>query len=202
MSNKIEKRTFELRAESQGDELALVGRAVTYNRISSNEISSNVRERIMPDAFADTLDDDDEDVKALVNHSSDRVLGRRANGTLQLRDNADFLGVRIQLDPAVQWHRDIYQQVKRGDLNEMSFAFRCDDESYDPGTDDDGKRCTIRSVKRAKLFDVSLVTSPFYGDGATVMQARSAGVHPTAREAAARLAAIDAAFEARCDAPR
>jgi len=166
---KTEKR-FQVRA-AQGEEFALAGRALTYNEVSSNEIAPGVRERIMPGCFRDALASG-EDIKALCNHDVSQVLGRTKNGTLTLSDRADGLYMRVQLDKNNSAHRDIYASVKRGDLDEMSFAFEAQDEDFSEG-EYNGQRCTVRNLRKAALRDVSIVTAPFYGNGATQVSARS-----------------------------
>ncbi len=128
----------------------------------------------MPGAFRDSLASG-RDVKALLNHDAKAIpLGRLQNGTLTLTDSDAGLDMRkYQSDKSISSHRDVYASVKRGDLSEMSFAFGCDEDDF---SDDsyNGQRCQVRNVRRAKLFDVSVVTSPFYGAGATDVAARTA----------------------------
>jgi hypothetical protein len=173
MSNKkTEYRSIQLRA-SQGEEFVLSGRALTYNEISSNELAPGVRERIKPGCFTASLASGNE-VHCLLNHDmSSLPLGRLGNGTLQIKDNQDFLAMRVQLNRNSQMHCDVYEAVKRGDISDMSFAFVTEDEDFE---DDvyEGQRCKVRNLRKASLHDVSIVNSPFYGKGATTVAARSA----------------------------
>jgi hypothetical protein len=82
-----------------------------------------------------------------------------------------------RLDKNQQSHRDLYSSIKRGDINECSFAFAVDGEDGDDfstSKDAQGRSFSCRTVKRAKLFDVSAVTHPAYGGTATAVSARSA----------------------------
>ena len=169
---KIEHRNLQIRA-SQGDEFVLIGRALTYNQVSSNELVPGLRERMTPGCFNESIASG-RDVKALLNHDSTALpLGRTANGTLTLTDSESGLDIRVQLDRNNSLHRDVYASVKRGDISEMSFAFVCEDEdvSSEPYQ---GRACQVRNVRKAQLHDVSVVTSPFYGNSATAVAARSA----------------------------
>jgi HK97 family phage prohead protease len=162
---------LQIRA-SQENEYALVGRAVKYNEISSNELATGLRERIMPGCFAASLAAGG-DVKALLNHDQTGLpLGRLANGTLRLTDSEAGLDMRIQLDRANSMHKDVFAAVKRQDISEMSFSFSCEDEDVSSDVYQ-GNRCQVRNVRKASLYDVSIVTSPFYGNDATAVAARN-----------------------------
>jgi HK97 family phage prohead protease len=169
---KVERRSMQVRA-GQGDEFALVGRAITYGKISSNELAPGLRERIVSGCFRSAIASG-KDVKALVNHSStDLPLGRTGNQTLVLTDSADGLDMRVQLDRTNNFHQSVFASVKRQDISEMSFAFVALEEHL---TDETylGQRCQVRNVKKADLFDVSIVNSAFYSNGATNVDSRTA----------------------------
>ena len=190
---KVESRTLQIRAAA-GDEFALVGRAVKYNQISSNELAPGLRERIVPGCFAASLAAGG-DVKALLCHDSTGLpLGRLANQTLLLSDSEAGLDIRIQLDQANSMHKDVYAAVKRLDISEMSFAFSCLEEDISSDVYN-GQRCQVRNVRKAELYDVSVVISPFYGNDATAVSARSATDAGYVQAMRAKLAAMNADFE-------
>jgi hypothetical protein len=72
--------------------------------------------------------------------------------------------------------------VKRGDLSECSFAFIVDGEDGQSFSSPDRNGLLTRTIKRAKLLDVSVVASPAYGNGATSVDARSAAVTVSKRQ--------------------
>jgi len=162
----------ELRVGASDDAMVIEGRAISYNKVSSTYIAPGCREKIAPGCFRGSIGKSD--VVALVNHDSSQILGRTSNGTLKLDDSGDALRFSIRLNPNVQAHRDIHSLVKDGTLHGCSFAFFSDEDDWENGIDEDGKRCRIRTVKRGRLQDVSVVTVPAYGNGATDAQARSA----------------------------
>jgi len=87
-------------------------------------------EIIKPGAFTKTLDESD--VRALLNHNSDQVLGRMSAGTLKLWE--DDRGLRAEIHPPdTSAGRDAVALIKRGDLTGMSFGFRAvrDEKSPD-----------------------------------------------------------------------
>src|ERR1019366_5815457 len=98
--------------------------AITYGALSSN--LGNFREVNKPGAFAAHLATQP-DVKFLFNHSPDHILGRTKNGTLKIIDTTTALKFENQLDANNSQHRDLFQSIRRGDIDSMSFAFNIDD---------------------------------------------------------------------------
>lgn len=169
----VEQRSLriEVRADSE-NEFALIGRAVQYGTISSNELCRGVRERVIAGAFTESLRSG-QNVVCKFNHLNSVVpLGTTAAGTLKLYDTGKDLQIRCLLDDSIQAHRDIYASVQRGDISEMSFAFIAEQEDVTEETFN-GETCMVRNVRKARLLDVSPVTEPFYGKGATAVAARN-----------------------------
>jgi HK97 family phage prohead protease len=172
--NKIEIRSVaaELRA-SDDCKFEIRGIAAGYNSLSND--LGGFREVIKAGAFSRSLKSNP-DVKCLFNHDPNQILGRTKSGTLKLQDSDKGLAFRCQLDPDSTAHRDIYSAIKRGDIDECSFAFTLNpngdsfDEAKNPRT---GERTIIRTLKDVNLLDVSAVTNPAYGNGATNVSARS-----------------------------
>ena len=181
MTAKIEIRSFKSLRALQGPQdeplFLLAGRAVTYGALSAP--IGHFRERVQAGAFTRSLANSSSDCRCLFNHSADHVLGRQKNGTLTLIDGCDGLDFRCQLDPNQQTHRDLYSSVQRGDIDACSFAFNVDNsdgdgDTFDTDVDERGQRFNRRTIKRANLFDCSIVTNPAYD--ATSVQARSFAV--------------------------
>jgi len=154
-----EKRTMgtiEVR-ESEGDDMTLEGYAAVYN---SETDLGHFREVIKPGAFDEVLDND---VRALINHDPNLILGRTTNGTLELSVDERGLKYRVKLGDQ-QYAKDFYESVKRGDISQSSFAFTIDKQSWN-------EERTVRSVDKVRqLLDVSPVTYPAYA--AATVQAR------------------------------
>jgi|YNPMSStandDraft_1061717.scaffolds.fasta_scaffold00175_9 hypothetical protein len=162
----IELRTVksELRAEvSESEPVTLTGYAAVFNRWS--EDLGGFREMILPGAFTETIKN--ADVRALINHDPNLVLGRTVSGTLKLEE--DEIGLRAEIKlPNTQYANDLVLMMKRGDINQMSFGFSVS-ESGDRWYEEDGElRREIVNVGR--LYDVSVVTFPAYPQ--TIAQAR------------------------------
>ncbi len=157
MRDELERRswnTAELRAEPpEGGGLpVIVGRAAVFDALS--EDLGGFRERVAPGAFAATIAEDD--IRALINHSPDYVLGRNRAGTLKLAEDGEGLSVRIT-PPDTSYARDLIASIGRGDMSGMSFGFRTITDEWNM---EDGE--TVRTLKAVRLFDVSAVTFPAY----------------------------------------
>lgn len=96
------------------------------------------------------------DVPFKYNHSDDfLVLARTRNQTLEL--TVDDRGLKIKAKLAdVGAGRDLYELIRRGDIDKMSFAFTVAKDSYDSLTR------TRRILAIDKLYDVSAVDTPAY----------------------------------------
>lgn len=160
----LQRRTIiasELRTGT-GDEFALVGYAATFNNLSHN--LGGFRERIAPGAFGRSLKAG-ADVRFLLNHAPDNILGRTRSGTLTLSEDEKGLKFRCLLNRASSFSSDVYQAVKRGDISECSFAFTVPQggDLWESGRDaDSGATIQIRTLKDVDLMDCSLATYPAY----------------------------------------
>jgi len=115
------------------------------------------REKVLPGAFRKTLAESD--IRALVNHNPDYVLGRTKAGTLSLAEDDHGLRVEI-LPPDTQWARDLMVSMRRGDINQMSFGFQVIKDRWT--FTDAPDSLDERELLEVRLFDVSVVTFPAY----------------------------------------
>jgi hypothetical protein len=207
----IERRTTaSLRAESQGEDLVLRGYAACFNT-KSHPLPAGFTETIAPGAFKDSLAAGD-DVVCTFNHSVDHVLGRTKSGTLRMAETAKGLAFQCQLDKNQTAHRDLHSSIKRGDIADCSFAFTVPDDGdiFGYGTDENGQRCILRTLRSVKLIDVSVVTHPAYRGTSVDARAAAAAVSAVCQDACnrARLALLaeeiraGVAFEAQAPSPR
>lgn len=160
---EIERRTLtgiEVRA-TEGQSSKIVGYAAVFNSMSED---LGFREIVMPGAFDRALLEG-QDVRALVNHDENQILGRTKSGTLRL--SIDPKGLLAEITPPdTQAARDIMTSIKRGDLDGMSFAFRTLTDAW---RTQDGQQ--IRELRDLDLVDVSVVAFPAYE--ATSVSARA-----------------------------
>ena len=131
------------------------------------QIASDMSESIAPGAFKRTLVDNP-DVRALVNHDTTLVLGRTKAGTLTLREDDLGLWGDITINPKDVDAMNLYERVKRGDVDQCSFGFDIRSENTDV-LPDGVYHWTITDVD---LYEVSACTFPAYQ--ATSISAREA----------------------------
>ncbi|MBR2853982.1 MAG: HK97 family phage prohead protease [Clostridia bacterium] len=148
--------------EAEGD-LTIEGYFSVFNSIY--ELWPGATESVAPGAFSETLGND---IRALVNHDDTLVLGRNKAGTLELREDSHGLWGKISINPNDVDAMNLYERVKRGDVDQCSFGFWIEDEETE-FRDDGSIHWTIRKVN---LFEVSVCTFPAYE--ATEVSARKA----------------------------
>jgi HK97 family phage prohead protease len=168
--SKRETRTYSASAvramggSGGSDPLRIEGYAAVFNSYSRD--LGGFREMIMPGAFTRTIADK-QDVKCLLNHNPDCVLGRTKSGTLILNQDSVGLAFRCEL-PDTQIARDLHTSIKRGDISQCSFAFSVNPggESWSEDEDDEEEDSFFVSRKLSDLntFDVSAVCYPAYDD--------------------------------------
>lgn len=155
---------IELRDES--DAPVLSGYASTFN--DPYQVGF-FREQIHPDAFKRTLAGSP-DVRLLIDHEG-QPLARTKSGTLQLSTDSKGLAVRATLDPSDPDVQRLLPKMRRGDLDQMSFAFRvpADGDLWDYSGD-----MPSRTIREANLSggDVSVVTYPANENASVSLRAR------------------------------
>ena len=167
MSNDIERRILcrEVRVDTSGAKPAIRGYAALFNTLS--EDLGGFREQLQAGAFSHAIANSD--VRALINHDPNLVLGRDRAGTLTMREDANGLQVDIT-PPDTQYARDLVEVMKRGDVSQMSFAFTVAKE--DQAWTRDGTGPWLRTIKKvSRLFDVSVVTYPAYPQTSAAVRA-------------------------------
>ena len=156
-----EVRTFtienlEFRAEE--DNNVVVGYGSVFNSMSND--LGGFREVIAPTAFEGRLEDD---VRFLFNHDPNMLLARSTNGTLKM--SVDEVGLRYEaVIPDTSTGRDVLTLLRNNTLNQNSFAFVVEDDSWEVR---DGMN--IRTINKVSMLaDISLVSYPAYNEAKTV----------------------------------
>lgn len=114
-------------------------------------------EMIAPGAFRNVAN---WDVRVLLNHDPNFILGRTAAGTAKLEERSNGLFYEWDNDEAISYAADLARSIRRGDITQSSFAFSIGDfeERY---YDEDGKKKVKRTILNFRqIYDVSPVTYP------------------------------------------
>ena len=157
----IEKREFRMEnAEYEGNTIR--GYAAVYN--SDSEWMGGFYEQIATGAFDEVMDND---TRAYFNHDENLLLGRVSSGTLRL--GSDERGLYYEVDlPNTSYANDLVELMKRGDVNQSSFAFLIESDRWE---ERDGK--TYRIIEKvSRLLDVSPVAQPAYPDATSELMMR------------------------------
>lgn len=146
---------FELRSENEND-YTVRGYASTYLPYTLLKTDSQEwREQIDPHAFDEA---DLSDVVFLLDHTG-RVYARTKNGTVNL--TVDERGLFTETDLSkTSTSREVYEDIKAGNYQQMSFAFRVEDDSYEEHSEGDVRVITRTIKKIKKCYDVSAVAFP------------------------------------------
>jgi hypothetical protein len=119
------------------------------------EIAPGMTESIAKGAFSRSLGGD---IRALVNHDTTLVLGRTKAHTLELKEDEHGLWGDITINPNDVDAMNLYERVKRGDVDQCSFGFEIvgEETDYRP---DGSIHWTLTDVE---LHEVSACTFPAY----------------------------------------
>lgn len=133
------------------------GTAIVYNKTSEvmSDYFTSFREIIEPKAFGDIST---QDIRALWSHDTSKILGRTKNKSLRLNETDD--GIEFELDlPETQTGLEVYELIKRGDIDSMSFGFKVLLDDFESTSDG---QSVIRRIRSATLYEVSPVAWPAY----------------------------------------
>jgi HK97 family phage prohead protease len=156
-----EQREFRMEnAEYKGETIR--GYAAVYN--SDSEWMGGFYEQIERGAFDGVMNDD---VRAYFNHDENLLLGRVSSGTLRIGSDARGLYYEVDL-PNTTYANDLVELMKRGDVNQSSFAFLIEKDRWEQR---DGK--TYRIIEKiSRLLDVSPVAQPAYPSATSELKTR------------------------------
>lgn len=165
MNDKVRRfnlANFETR--EAGGKKYIEGYFAKFNEIT--ELWEGFTESISPGAFADDIEKN-ADIKALDNHNERHVLGRTKSNTLELREDNIGLWGRIEINEEDSEAMNLYARVKRKDIDQCSIGMAIIERKMDYKVTSEH-----RTVIKAKLFEVSVVTFPAYEDTSVVARSR------------------------------
>ena len=154
----IEKRSLplEIRMDDEGDSRSVKGYAVVYD--TWTDIGNWYREKIAPGALRSALMNSD--IRLLLNHDSNHLLARQKSGTLSVREDEKGLYFEATIPES---REDVYEMVKRGDLDECSFAFRVSKDEWRYAYENDDLDVDERVIKEISIVpEITLATFGAY----------------------------------------
>lgn len=144
----IPAMSIEIREDTTNPEsMAIKGYVVKFDD-RSHLLYDEWYERVSKGAFAKSLEQNT--IKALWNHNSDIVLGSTKSRTLILEE--DDVGLRFELElPNSSQAKDIYESIRRGDVDGVSFGFYVRDNG------DKWEYLKEEDVYERTLLDIDLI---------------------------------------------
>ena len=157
--NKYEQRLVEMRALDNDDgKMVIEGYAIVYDQPATHTYGRRSFTEVICRGALDSTDM--KDVPLRYNHNDTWcIMARTRNNSLQLIKDDKGLKIRAELIDT-QSNRDIYKSIKEGLIDGMSFSFTVADQGDEWSY---GENETTRKVVNInKLYDVSVVDTPFY----------------------------------------
>ncbi len=175
-------RAFEIRAEPDG--MTVEGYAAVFDKpeVMYEFDGIQYKEEVDRNALSSAQMSD---VVMNFNHGG-KPVARTKNGTLNL--TVDNFGLKVRADlSSSRESRELFEEIKAGLIDKMSFAFTVNEESYNKET----HTRRITGIKR--LYDVAAVDIPAY-DSTSIM-ARSFFEAEAERERAEARNALELALK-------
>jgi HK97 family phage prohead protease len=150
--------------ETENDEMIVEGYALRFDSPTVlYEIDGVKYSEVIERGALDSADLTDVPFK--YNHSDHvMIMARTRSKTLRLMPDENGLYIQASLANTTSG-KDLYELIKRGDIDKMSFAFTVAEDGYDKST----RTRKIRGIK--KVWDVAAVETPAYDT--TSISARS-----------------------------
>lgn len=159
---ELEKRSIKTNIRAAEEELKIGGYFILFN--DETELYPGIYERVSSDSLNDSLEND---IRCLFNHQTETVLGRTTANTLTLEKDEKGLYGEVTINPNDTEAMNVYERVKRGDIDQCSFGFNILDEATELDEHDN----LHITLKKVDLHEVSIVTFPAYPN--TSVSARS-----------------------------
>lgn len=154
---------LELRAAPEGSKSpgTIVGYAAVFEKYSCD--LGYFREKIQRGAFAKAIAACD--VRALVNHDPNKILGRKSAGTLRMVE--DEIGLKVEIDlPDTSVGRDAAEDIRTRNIQGQSFSFTTSIDQWDWS----GETALRTLVEVDQLYDVGPVVFPAYEETSIAMR--------------------------------
>jgi HK97 family phage prohead protease len=159
---EIERRFINLQEmrvkKVEGEPVTISGYSAKFNLLS--EDLGGFREKIKPGAFKNAIEKSD--VRALVDHKSELIVGRKGvNLTLKEDDVGLFMELTEPKNRSARFDQ-LAGDIDSGLITQQSFGFTLKSETWDEDKEAGTVTRTLNEIE--ELFDVSPVTYPAYPD--------------------------------------
>jgi len=157
--NNYIREIVGLRAAQQEEKMIVEGKAIVYEEptLLFEQLGIKYYEVIERGAFTNA---DISEAYLKYNHSDvQTVLARVKNKTLKLTEKPDGVYIRAEIADTTLG-RDVYELIKRGDIDKMSFAFTVKASVTEENKEE--KSVTFRITEFDKIYDVAAVSHPAY----------------------------------------
>lgn len=162
---QVRSTQSKFKTREEDGEMYISGYFAVFN--SEYEMWPGAVETIADTAFDGALADD---IRCLIDHETRLVLGRNKARTLTLKKDARGLWGEVKINPNDQDAVNLYERVKRGDVDQCSFGFDILDEEFEDRGD------SVKwTIKKVKLYEVSVVTFPAYEETSVSARKRQLG---------------------------
>lgn len=164
----LSEARVEVRADEDGANPRFAGHAAVFNTRTAigNPLTWGFYEEIAPGAFTKTLDEGD--ARMLIDHDPYYVVARASADTLELSQDKIGLRTEAALDTNLSYVNDLIANLRNGNITGMSFGFYVVKDDWDVETvetsDGQTAEVEVRTIREAKLVEVSAVTFPAYED--------------------------------------
>jgi len=156
MDREIRRNDIDFELREQDGKKIIEGYAIKWEALSQKiGMYYPFKEKFTRGSMTQTLKTFTQ--RALWNHDDNIVLGNTKNRKLKLTE--DDIGLRFELDlPNSPNGENVYEAIKRKDVEGVSFGFRALEEEWD---ETDPKN-VIRTIRKADLIEISPTAFPAY----------------------------------------
>lgn len=175
---KVELRSAPLQGIGEEDG-RLVGRAIVYN--SESVDFGGWKEIILPGAI-----ELDPDLYLDYDHDSKYILGRTANGTLDVAQDSEGIGFAAT-PPETSFTADVREMMRGGYVKGCSFSFWVLDDEW---TEEGG--VVRRVIKRAHVFALTITGIPAYPETSSEARDRFAAMRDASCDTGGTLDGVEA----------
>ena len=142
---------------TDSDEMVVEGYAIIFDTLSDD--LGGFKEIISPTALSQV---DVTDVKCLINHDYNQIVGRTLANTLELTVDDKGLYFKCHL-PNTSYARDIYENIKAGNVNQCSFFYTLPSNDSTARTWQNIDNEYVQTINKIdELIEVSIVTVTAY----------------------------------------